>query len=174
MQQSHAGVSGLIHELSLAELIEDAIRINLASIERHGIQIVRDFEELPTIALDKQKLLQVLVNLISNAKRALTQSTNHEKRLVVRLRLTGANHARIDVEDNGVGIADENMIRIFSHGFTTRNEGHGFGLHSASLAVKELQGTLTAHSDGPGKGAIFSVDIPIKIVAAKPSAIQAR
>ena len=163
LQQSQGDVGGLIQEASLAELVEDALRINIASIDRHGIEIVRDFEELPTVSIDRQKLLQVLVNVVSNAKYALIHSESNEKRLVVRLRRAGADRVRIDVEDNGVGITAKNLTRIFSHGFTTRKEGHGFGLHSAVLAVEELQGTLTARSDGPGKGAIFSVETPIKI-----------
>ena len=160
---------GLVQEVSLAELVEDAIRINIASTERHGIAIVRDFKELPTVSIDRQKLLQALVNVVSNAKYALIHSESRNKRLVVRLRRAGEDRVRIDVEDNGVGIAAENLTRIFSHGFTTRKEGHGFGLHSAYLAVHELRGKLTAHSNGPGQGAIFSLEIPIMIAEAKPS-----
>jgi signal transduction histidine kinase len=65
------------------------------------------------------------------------------------------------VIDNGSGIAPDNLTRIFQHGFTTRKDGHGFGLHSCSLAAKRLGGTLQATSEGPGKGATFALDLPL-------------
>jgi signal transduction histidine kinase len=67
----------------------------------------------------------------------------------------------ISVIDNGIGIAPENMTRIFNHGFTTRADGHGFGLHSGALAAQELGGSLSAHSDGPGLGARFTLELPL-------------
>ena len=164
LQQSHTGVSGLVEEASLAGLIEDAIHINSASPERHGIEITRDFEDVPIVAIDRQKLVQVFVNVISNAKYALIHSDRPEKRMSVRMHRLTEGQVQIDVEDNGIGIAEENLTRIFSHGFTTRKEGHGFGLHSASLAVKELGGELAASSEGPGKGALFSIVIPVQIL----------
>jgi two-component system NtrC family sensor kinase len=60
-----------------------------------------------------------------------------------------------------VGIAPENLTRIFSHGFTTRTDGHGFGLHSAALAAQQMGGRLTAQSDGPGRGATFTLELPV-------------
>ena len=64
---------------------------------------------------------------------------------------------RIRIEDNGQGIAPENLAKLFTHGFTTRKNGHGFGLHSCALAAKEMRGTLTAHSNGPDQGASFTL-----------------
>ena len=72
----------------------------------------------------------------------------------------GDGRIRISVMDNGVGISPENLTRIFSHGFTTRKGGHGFGLHSGALAAREMGGSLTAHSDGPGRGATFTLELP--------------
>jgi C4-dicarboxylate-specific signal transduction histidine kinase len=160
-------------EVSLAELVEDAIRINLASIERHGIRVVRDLEDLPIVILDKQKLLQILVNLISNAKYALIDSDSDDKRLIVRLRRSGPDRVRLDVEDNGVGIAPENLPRIFSWGFTTRKDGHGFGLHSAASSVQEMDGALSAYSEGLGTGSAFCLDLPIEFVGARACTVNA-
>jgi signal transduction histidine kinase len=106
-------------------------------------------------------VLQILVNLIRNAKYACDESCQHEKRLTVRL-TNGDDRIRISVIDNGVGIPPENMTRIFNHGFSTRKGGHGFGLHGAALAAKEMGGSLAAHSDGPQRGAVFTLELPLE------------
>jgi C4-dicarboxylate-specific signal transduction histidine kinase len=105
-------------------------------------------------------LLQILVNLICNAKKACDESIQPEKLLIMRV-AKGEGRIKISVIDNGVGIPPENLTRIFNHGFTTRKDGHGFGLHSGALAAKEMGGALVAHSDGPGKGASFTLDLPV-------------
>jgi signal transduction histidine kinase len=66
------------------------------------------------------------------------------------------------VIDNGEGIAAENLTRIFAHGFTTKKDGHGFGLHSCVLAAREMGGSLLAASDGPGRGAAFTLVLPLQ------------
>ena len=129
-------------------------------VTRHDVELVRDFEKVPPVNLDKHKVLQILVNLIRNAKYACDDTSREDKRMTVRV-ANGEGGIQISVIDNGVGIPPENLTRIFSHGFTTRKEGHGFGLHSGALAAKELGGRLTAHSDGPGKGATFTLELPI-------------
>jgi signal transduction histidine kinase len=75
-----------------------------------------------------------------------------------------AEDSRINivVTDNGVGIPSENLNRIFNHGFTTRQQGHGFGLHSGALAAREMGGKLTARSDGSGAGATFTLELPLQ------------
>jgi signal transduction histidine kinase len=72
----------------------------------------------------------------------------------------------IIVRDNGVGILPENLTRIFGHGFTTKKDGHGFGLHSGALAAKQMNGALSVQSAGPGKGAAFTLELPIAPSAA--------
>lgn len=174
VQQTYAGVSGFVEALSLEELIDDAIRINSASMGRHHIELVREIEELPPIFVAKQKFLQIVVNLLSNAKYAVMEGESPSRRLTVRLLRSGDEYVRVEVSDTGVGIAAENLTRIFAHGFTTRKEGHGFGLHSAANLATEMEGTLTAHSDGPGRGATFVLEIPFKVagVNACPSELH--
>jgi two-component system NtrC family sensor kinase len=162
MQQSYAKVSSVEVTTSISGLVEDAIQINSAGLQRHGTRLVRKFEELPDIEVNKQKVLQILVNLISNAKYALSNSEKEEKIVTVRIYKHREDRFRIEVTDNGVGITRENLTKIFSHGFTTKKHGHGFGLHSSALASKELGGALTAHSDGLGQGAKFTLELPFK------------
>ena len=160
MQQSYATVSGVMEVQSIPALVEDALRMHAEALSRHRVRVVRQFEPVPRILVDKHKVLQILINLISNAKYALNGSTAAERRLTLGVHLNGDNLVRISVADNGLGIAAENLTRIFAHGFTTRSNGHGFGLHSGALAAREMGGALRAHSEGPGKGATFTLELP--------------
>ncbi len=161
MQQNYARVLGVLESLSVVELVEDALRLNAGAMERHQVQVIRDFSEVPPILLEKHKVLQILINLIRNAKYALDDRGHEDKLLTIRIRTTERQTATISVIDNGIGIPAENLTRIFEHGFTTRKKGHGFGLHNGALAAKELGGSLTAHSDGLGKGATFTLELPL-------------
>ncbi len=162
LQQSHARGTGLTEEVSLVELIDDAVRINGASLARHKVTVQREIADVPLVIVDRRKVLQILVNLIANAKYALIETLRDEDKVItIRLERT-RDSVRIEVSDNGVGIPAENMTRIFSFGFTTRKEGHGFGLHSSALGAKEMGGTLYAHSNGPGTGACFVLELPFE------------
>jgi signal transduction histidine kinase len=160
MQQSYARVSGVAESVPLCELVEDAIRMNAGALNRHDIELVRDYAAQPVVTLERHKVMQVLVNLIRNAKFACDESGRTDKRMTIGVT---AQHGRLEISvaDNGVGIPPENLTRIFAHGFTTRKEGHGFGLHSGALVAKEMGGSLIAHSDGIGKGATFTLELPI-------------
>jgi PAS domain S-box-containing protein len=162
MQQAYAKVSGVEVQVSLSRLMEDAIRINSAGLQRHGTRLIREFEELPDVEIDKQKVLQILVNLISNAKYALSDSKKRERLVTIRIYKHSEDHLRIEVADNGVGIPQENLTKIFSHGFTTKEGGHGFGLHGSALAASQMGGSLRVHSDGVEQGATFTLELPFK------------
>jgi PAS domain S-box-containing protein len=164
MQQSYAKVAGVIETINPTQLVDDAIHINGAALTRHDVQLRCEFDSVPMIQTEKHRVLQILVNLIRNAKYALDDSKRPDKVLTIKLGKNGGDHVKIDVIDNGVGIPPENLTRIFGHGFTTRSNGHGFGLHSSAIAIKELGGSLTAHSDGVGKGATFTLLLPEKPV----------
>lgn len=161
MQQSYAKVIGVQEQVRISDLIEDSLRLNAAAFDRHDIEIVRELQDASVINTDKHKVLQILVNLVSNAKYACVESGRTDKRVTVRA-FRDDERVRVFVSDNGVGIAPEDLTRIFSHGFTTRKTGHGFGLHSGALAARGLGGSLTAHSQGPGKGATFILELPLQ------------
>jgi signal transduction histidine kinase len=105
--------------------------------------------------------LQILVNLVANARDALTALPGSSRRLSVRVAMAPGRRLRVTVQDEGEGISEDNLLRIFSHGFTTRPHGHGFGLHSCAMAAAQMRGTLTAASDGPGLGATFTLELPL-------------
>jgi ligand-binding sensor domain-containing protein/signal transduction histidine kinase len=161
MQQSYAKVSGVVEEVSVSELVEGALKMHSASYQLRSINIVREFEQVAPINVDRHKVLQILINILQNAKYACEEGGRLEKKVIVRIMRHGQDRVLIEIADNGVGIAPEHLTRIFSHGFTTRKNGHGFGLHSAVLAAKEMGGALTAHSEGAGKGAMFKLELPL-------------
>jgi C4-dicarboxylate-specific signal transduction histidine kinase len=141
-------------------LVEDALQINAAALQRHDVLVRREYEETPQILTEKHKVLQILVNLIRNAKYAMDEAKQPERLLTVKVAQDASSQVKIQVIDNGIGIPKQNLTCIFSHGFTTRRDGHGFGLHSSALAVRELGGSLQAYSDGPGSGATFTLLLP--------------
>lgn len=161
MQQAYARTSGVIETVSVPDLIEDAIRINAGSLARHAVEIFRDYQTRPVLTTDKHKVMQILINLVGNAKYACDESGRTDKQITVRTTSDGQS-VRIAVIDNGVGIPAENLTRVFNHGFTTRKTGHGFGLHSGALAARELGGSLHVESEGRGHGAVFTLELPFK------------
>ncbi len=161
MQQTYARGAALLEPVSVPGLIEDAIRMNEAAFSRHHVKVSREVGELPLLATDRHKVLQILVNLLNNAKHAVNDG-GEEKHIIVRATAEGDHAVKIEVIDYGIGIAEENLMRIFQHGFTTKRYGHGFGLHSGAIAAQELGGSLNARSEGPGKGAVFTLTLPHK------------
>ncbi len=159
-QQAHASGSTVREPVSLCDQVELALRIG--QDEGDGaIEIVRRFDaDLPPVAVSKHRLLQVLVNLLKNARQSVRAASAGEKRIEIVLARTGSG-VRVEVRDNGVGIAPEHLTRIFAHGFTTKSGGHGFGLHSAANAAREMGGSLVARSEGAGRGATFVLEIPV-------------
>ncbi|KFA88702.1 histidine kinase [Archangium violaceum Cb vi76] len=160
VQQNYARTPRIQEPVQLAGLVEDALRINEAGLLRHQVKVQRHLAELPPVLADKHKALMILVNLVSNAKYAMDAVPAGERIVTVTLERTANEQVRIAIHDNGMGIAPEMLNRIFQYGFTTRDEGHGFGLHSSALAAQEMGGSLTVHSDGPGKGATFTLELP--------------
>lgn len=166
-QQSYAGAASVVEAVQVRDVLEDALRMHAGALTRHKVSVVREFSDVPVLPLDRHRLLQILINLIGNAKYAMDGVLDHLHRITLRMDIADCadgRRLRICVEDEGEGIAPENLTRIFAHGFTTRKNGHGFGLHSCALAAREMGGTLVAHSDGPGKGATFTLELPIKLV----------
>ena len=177
MQQNYAKLSGVYEWLTVSALVEDALRMNTAAFDRHHIELVREFDENTlAVCVDRHKVLQILINLLRNAKHAMDGLSGHDKRMVIRVQMAAADRVKITVRDNGVGIPPDHLTKIFNHGFTTKKDGHGFGLHSGANAAKEMGGSLTAHSDGPGKGAEFTLELPTTEPARKEEcpAMQAK
>jgi signal transduction histidine kinase len=162
-QQAHAGATNVVETVQIRDLVEDALRMHSTALARHQVEVAKEIAEVPPLQLDKARLLQILVNLIDNANQAMDGEGDRLHRMTLGVDLgADGRRLRIRVEDDGEGIAPENLTRLFVHGFTTRKNGHGFGLHSCALAAKGMGGTLTARSEGRGKGATFTLELPIE------------
>jgi signal transduction histidine kinase len=160
-QQNYGKVSGVIEIVSLASLLEDAIRIVQPGLDRRGIRLEREHEAVPPVAVDKHNVLHILLNLLRNAEDAIDDAGATEKLICVRIHRQGDDRVRAVVSDRGIGLTPENLTRIFAHGFTTKSGGHGFGLHSGALSAKQMGGKLWAESDGLGLGATFTLELPL-------------
>ncbi|MCP5108091.1 MAG: HAMP domain-containing histidine kinase [bacterium] len=162
LQHSYSKTGGVSEPVLLNELMEDALRINMEALIRHSVAVKKEYVQSPPILCDRGRVLQILTNLISNAKYALSRSPREDKFLTLSINKPEGGRIQIRVTDNGIGISEENLSHVFKYGFTTRENGHGFGLHSSAAVAEEMGGTLSVHSGGPGKGAVFTLELPFK------------
>ncbi|MGH8298806.1 MAG: MHYT domain-containing protein [Steroidobacteraceae bacterium] len=167
-QQTYARRGGSLEQLDLAELIEHALVMHFSTSTEVAVR--RDYRAVGRALVDRHKLLQILGNLLSNARHALRERTQAQgpRELIVRLRSMSPGFFTIDVEDTGTGISEESMRRLFEFGFTTKKEGHGFGLHASAILAKEMGGELTARSEGENRGACFTVRLPLAAAEVEP------
>jgi len=170
-QQALARGASLVEAFDVLEVTDEAVRLNMTRIEQHRIAIERRFAALPTVTADKHLLLQILVNLISNAVRAVAEITGDLRSIAITVGLDPTDPTRVtwQIEDTGVGISADHMTRIFESGFTTKTTGQGgFGLHSSALSAERMAGSLHAYSDGLGKGARFVLGFPLRATEPLP------
>ena len=158
-QQKNVDMAGQLESISLAALVDDAVALAGLANDQH-IELIREFDAMPEHLLDKQKLIQVFLNLIRNAQQALEQVPPEKRKLTLRICEHTFDRVRIEIIDTGVGIRDEHLSQIFEPGFTTKPEGSGVGLHSCAHMIQELGGTLSCHSPGHGEGASFVIELP--------------
>lgn len=167
MQESVSGVSGIAEKLFLPDIVDTAISICKNSLEKHDITIQQEVKNTSPVISDKAKLLQIIINLIQNAKDALTDSKHSVLNRTIKIKIELnplTSQVELIISDNGIGIAAENLGKVFTFGFTTKSHGHGFGLHASALAAKELGGSLHVQSKGFGHGAEFTLTLPLKQV----------
>jgi predicted ATPase/signal transduction histidine kinase len=164
-QQSYARVQGVTEVCTLQEIVESALAISDPALRAARVEVVRKYQDVPAALFDRHQILQILVNLVTNARHALEERGAGERRIVMRV-FAADGMAGVEVCDNGIGIRPENLGRIFTHGFTTKKTGHGFGLHNSANAAQQMGGSLTVHSEGEGKGASFVLRVPLRLPAA--------
>jgi signal transduction histidine kinase len=148
-------------------LLDDAIGMNSSSYAEEGIVIERAYGKTLPVTCDRHKAYQIVMNFLTNARDAIAGNARGDRRIVVRTRMISETQAALEVADNGIGIAPENLNMIFSHGFTTKETGHGFGLHSSACCALEMNGAVSVESPGVGEGATFRLTMPVAPALAK-------
>jgi len=167
-QQDIARAGNIREPCSSEDLMEQALLMALPEPDKYQITVVREYSPVPTIMTDRHQVLQVLVNLITNAKNAMVEHSGNTRQLTLRIGVFSDRKpfARFEVVDTGGGIKQENLPKLFAQGFTTRKAGHGLGLHSAAIVAKNFGGALQAQSQGEGHGATFTLDLPLVLAEA--------
>ena len=167
-QQDIAHAGDVREATSVEDLMEQALMMGMPEPEKYGIRVVREYAHVPPIMTDRHHVLQILVNVITNAKNAMVEYPANSHCLTVRIGLPAdrTGSVRFEVTDTGGGIKAEHLPRLFAQGFTTRKAGHGLGLHSAAISAKNLGGTVQARSAGEGHGATFMLDLPLTLAEA--------
>lgn len=162
-QQAYARSGFHSEALNISELVNDALKIQDASLAKWGVKLRKHFIDLPDCTGQKSKLLQVITNLIKNAKEAMSDNDdyNKPKEITIETGMLNDNVIYLKIKDNGCGINKKQLSKIFNHGFTTKQEGHGFGLHTSANAMTEMKGALTVDSEGIQQGACFTLTLPI-------------
>jgi ligand-binding sensor domain-containing protein/signal transduction histidine kinase len=168
MQQVHGSTTTVEELFPVAALVDEALGIQAADYEQKDIRVTRDFAGVPQLKSDRHKLLQILICILKNARQACERAGARPGMVSVHIGMNHAGHVRIEIADNGVGIPAENLTRIFSQGFTTHENRAGFSLHTCAVAAQELEGRLTAASEGPGRGSTFILELPLTAKAGSP------
>jgi C4-dicarboxylate-specific signal transduction histidine kinase len=156
-QQEHARGSSMVNDVGVDGLIEQAFDLVQESLARRGVRVERPPTTAIDVRVDPHQSLQILVNLLTNARDAVERTTAPSIYVTVT---PEAHQVRLEVTDNGCGFDEKVRSRLFQHGFTTKPHGHGFGLHHSILLARAMGGDLCADSHGPGLGATFTVVLP--------------
>ncbi len=155
-QQSLARTTHVSELILLSDPLHEAIML-ARTISPHAAPI----NECPTdpiqVYADRSMVVQILLNLLINAHEALVGQTSPPASIRVSIGAPDEDHVPVSVTDNGVGIAPEKLVSIFSYGYTTKPDGHGFGLHNAANAARLMGGSLAVESPGLGLGATFTL-----------------
>ncbi len=158
--------AGVIENIAVDELIDTVLRMVAPSFEKRGIDVARGADGGLRVAVDRHKMVEVLMNVLTNARQAVEDNPGAK---IVRVNVcrkqtaaagrVEADRILIEIADNGSGIVPGNMAKLFEQGFTTKKTGHGFGLHGSACAMMEMGGALRVHSDGQGLGATFTMEL---------------
>ena len=162
--QTMAKSAGAIESVALVDVLSHAMELSFQPGDTNWISIRRDYQDVPTVLVDQHQLLQVLVNILRNAKQAMRQQAQESHELHLRVTYQDDEKTRVlmTIQDSGIGIAPEHLSKMFTRGFTTKDDGNGIGLHSSVRAIQNMGGSMHVNSDGVGKGAIFTLIFPIQ------------
>lgn len=165
VQQVFAGRTDFRQEVDLRELLDDVIKNHAELLESNRVRLELEVPSETELMLNRNKLRQILSHLVRNAITAMEGVPNDARRLRITSRLVDDQGLELEVCDTGIGFNDEVRGKLFTYGFTTTQGGSGLGLHYCANAIRESGGSISAQSDGAGKGAMFRVRIPRAVTA---------
>jgi signal transduction histidine kinase len=144
---------------SLAGVVDAALTEMRAKLDAGKVAVARNYIGGPTIVGDAEKLRQVFANILDNAIDALAP-VEHERKLELFIENGLPNRARVRIRDNGIGIPQEKIDRIFNPFFTTKEKGTGLGMAISKKIVEAHEGSIDVLSDS-GRGTEFVVTLPL-------------
>jgi len=162
LQMKYAHMVGSERQVSLSRMADDAVSMLEESLRKRNIRIEREFGAIPEVRAEESKLLQILVNLIKNAYESMDQNTADKILTLKTFMDEDKKLIRLSIKDNGMGFPESARDKLFVYGYTSKSRGSGFGLHCSMTYLKGHKGMITAHSDGPGKGAEFIISLPLE------------
>ncbi len=145
--------------VNLAWVLDGALTQMRSKLEANSVAVSRAYLSGPTVRADADKLRQVFSNIIDNAIDAM-ESTTSERRLEFAIQNDGAGMAAVRIRDNGCGIADDKIAKIFNPFYTSKTNGTGLGLGVAKKVIDSHRGTIEVHSK-VGQGTEFVLAIPL-------------
>lgn len=170
-QQAFAKRTDFRQEIDLQSLISQAVAINQQLIQSMGVRLVKNVPDLPELMLNRNKITQILVNMIRNGLQAMQDRSPDQRLLKIHCRLLDQRDLEIEVSDTGIGFDEHTQAKLFTHGFSTKTTGNGLGLHYCANAMREIGGSISASSPGPGLGATFRIVVP-KVISEGESCFE--
>lgn len=159
-QQFLAKTATLSESFNLNEAVKDALLLSKAETMSIDLSVQHPANGPAEAYADRSSVVQILINLISNARESMDEAGTPTKRISIRIGPASDGYVSISITDNGSGIASDQLVTIFSYGFTTKKQGHGFGLHNSANTARLMGGSLKVHSPGIGQGATFTLTLP--------------
>ncbi len=164
LQQGQSRPGSFYESVMIGGFLEDILKIMRPGFSKNGVtvSVKNNLEESMVIDIPKNKMFNVLLNIIKNAYESVKENDTDNRLIDINIFSPKPEFIQFDISDNGSGIAPENLESLFNFGFTTKKRGNGFGLHYCANAMQEMGGFISAKSDGLNKGALFSITIPVK------------
>jgi len=162
-QQSVDGPTEVLQSVDMHDVIYGALAVIEPSFLRHRVRCTCTVPSDIRTMLDRSKFQQVLLNIVTNGVQACKLASEQHRFVHIEAGFADAERIFVEVRDGGMGFDEQRKTKLFTQGYTTREDGHGLGLHYCANAVRQMNGTITASSDGPGLGATFRIELPLRL-----------
>lgn len=149
--------AGYVERLDVAEVVQDSLVLVRHLLERERVRLDNRCVagSAPTVAINRQELQQVLINLMVNAVQAMAGGTGGERVLTLAMHATADSRVCIDVADTGPGLDEATRAALFQPFFTTKRDGNGLGLWISRGLLERYGGELLAANGSVG--AVFTL-----------------